>query len=96
MTSTYPKSLEPLGQAEAAGVSTRSMVPLILSIGGNWGRRVGFGPATERMDNANPTNRRQSGSLRGFWSLFITQFQGAFSDNMFKFLAIFFVMYAGY
>ena len=44
------------------------------------------------MDNANPTNNRQSGSLRGFWSLFITQFQGAFSDNMFKFLAIFFVM----
>ena len=44
------------------------------------------------MDNANSTNSRQSGSLRGFWSLFATQFQGAFSDNLFKFLAIFFVM----
>ncbi|MBT4902151.1 MAG: MFS transporter [Verrucomicrobia bacterium] len=44
------------------------------------------------MDNANPTNSRPEGSLRGFWSLFITQFQGAFSDNLYKFLAIFFVM----
>ena len=44
------------------------------------------------MDNSNPTNNRQSGSLRGFWSLFATQFQGAFSDNLYKFLAIFFVM----
>jgi acyl-[acyl-carrier-protein]-phospholipid O-acyltransferase/long-chain-fatty-acid--[acyl-carrier-protein] ligase len=44
------------------------------------------------MDNTNPTNRRPSGSLRGFWSLFATQFQGAFSDNLYKFLAIFFVM----
>ena len=68
------------------------MGPLILSIGGNWRRRVGFGLATEKMDNANPTNSRPEGSLRGFWSLFITQFQGAFSDNLYKFLAIFFVM----
>ncbi len=68
------------------------MNPLILSIGENWRRRVGFGPATENMDNANPTNSRPEGSLRGFWSLFITQFQGAFSDNLYKFLAIFFVM----
>ena len=44
------------------------------------------------MDNANPTNSRPVGSLRGFWSLFATQFQGAFSDNLFKFLAIFLVM----
>ena len=28
-------------------------------------------------------------SLRGFWSLFATQFQGAFSDNVLKNLAIF-------
>jgi hypothetical protein len=28
-------------------------------------------------------------SLRGFWSLFITQFQGAFSDNVLKNLVIF-------
>ena len=44
------------------------------------------------MDSSNPTNSRPSGSLRGFWSLFVTQFQGAFSDNLYKFLAIFFVM----
>ncbi len=30
--------------------------------------------------------------LRGFWSLFFTQFQGAFSDNVFKFLVIFLIM----
>jgi acyl-[acyl-carrier-protein]-phospholipid O-acyltransferase/long-chain-fatty-acid--[acyl-carrier-protein] ligase len=30
-------------------------------------------------------------SLRGFWSLFITQFQGAFSDNVFKFLVLFLI-----
>lgn len=29
--------------------------------------------------------------LRGFWSLFVTQFQGAFSDNIFKFLVIFLI-----
>jgi acyl-[acyl-carrier-protein]-phospholipid O-acyltransferase / long-chain-fatty-acid--[acyl-carrier-protein] ligase len=28
-------------------------------------------------------------SLRGFWSLFATQFQGAFSDNVLKNLVIF-------
>jgi len=44
------------------------------------------------MDNANSINSRPQGSLRGFWSLFITQFQGAFSDNLYKFLAIYFVM----
>ena len=49
-------------------------------------------PANQTMDSANPTNSRPSGSLRGFWSLFVTQFQGAFSDNLYKFLAIYFVM----
>ena len=34
-------------------------------------------------------SRTMSGSLRGFWSLFVTQFQGAFSDNVLKNLAIF-------
>ena len=29
-------------------------------------------------------------SLKGFWLLFVVQFQGAFSDNFFKFLVIFF------
>ena len=28
---------------------------------------------------------------RGFWSLFVVQFQGAFSDNVFKFLVIFLI-----
>ncbi len=28
---------------------------------------------------------------RGFWSLFVTQFQGAFSDNLFKFMVVFFI-----
>jgi acyl-[acyl-carrier-protein]-phospholipid O-acyltransferase/long-chain-fatty-acid--[acyl-carrier-protein] ligase len=28
---------------------------------------------------------------RGFWSLFVTQFQGAFSDNLFKFLVVFLI-----
>jgi acyl-[acyl-carrier-protein]-phospholipid O-acyltransferase/long-chain-fatty-acid--[acyl-carrier-protein] ligase len=31
----------------------------------------------------------QRASRRGFWSLFITQFQGAFSDNALKQLALF-------
>ncbi len=30
-------------------------------------------------------------STRGFWALFITQFQGAFSDNVLKWLAIFLI-----
>jgi len=34
----------------------------------------------------------ESGSLRGFWSLFITQFQGAFSDNVLKNLVIFLML----
>jgi hypothetical protein len=32
---------------------------------------------------------RPTGSLRGFWSFIATQFQGAFSDNVLKNLAIF-------
>lgn len=32
------------------------------------------------------------GELHGFWSLFITQFQGAFSDNVLKNLAIFMII----
>ncbi len=35
---------------------------------------------------ANPPKRQ---GLRGFWSLFLTQFQGAFSDNVLKNLVIF-------
>src|SRR6516162_854759 len=32
---------------------------------------------------------QNSTSLRGFWSLIVTQFQGAFSDNVLKNLVIF-------
>ena len=31
-------------------------------------------------------------SFKGFWSLFLTQFQGAFNDNAFKFIVIFMVL----
>ena len=36
-----------------------------------------------------PVSRPLEGTLRGFWSLFVTQFQGAFSDNVLKNLVIF-------
>ena len=32
---------------------------------------------------------QEHNSFRGFWSLFVTQFQGAFSDNLLKTLVIF-------
>jgi len=35
-----------------------------------------------------------NGGTRGFWALIVTQFQGAFSDNALKWLAIFFIMQA--
>ncbi len=35
--------------------------------------------------------REHPGWKRGFWSLFVTQFQGAFSDNLFKFLVVFLI-----
>lgn len=38
-----------------------------------------------------PTKETNPGWKRGFWSLFCVQFQGAFSDNVFKFLVIFIV-----
>src|SRR5437660_7676565 len=34
-------------------------------------------------------------SLRGFWSLIVTQFQGAFSDNVLKNLVVFMILSAG-
>ena len=42
-----------------------------------------------KSDSAEPT------SLRGFWSLFVTQFQGAFSDNVLKNLVIFMMIGLG-
>ena len=38
---------------------------------------------------------RTSGSLRGFWCLFVTQFQNAFSDNVLKFLVTFLIVGLG-
>jgi acyl-[acyl-carrier-protein]-phospholipid O-acyltransferase/long-chain-fatty-acid--[acyl-carrier-protein] ligase len=40
----------------------------------------------------SPASPRPDSWRRGFWSLFATQFQGAFSDNIFKFLVIFLVI----
>jgi acyl-[acyl-carrier-protein]-phospholipid O-acyltransferase/long-chain-fatty-acid--[acyl-carrier-protein] ligase len=40
-----------------------------------------------KIDNGN----QQAESNRGFWALFTTQFQGAFSDNVLKWLAIFLI-----
>ncbi|MEI9959890.1 MAG: hypothetical protein WDM76_01800 [Limisphaerales bacterium] len=42
------------------------------------------------------TESNQPASLRGFWSLFVTQFQGAFSDNALKWLAIFLITGMGF
>ena len=42
--------------------------------------------------NTNDSSR-SAGSLRGFWSFFATQFQGAFSDNVLKNLAIFVALF---
>jgi MFS family permease len=46
---------------------------------------VSFATVTEPKD----ISRQSESSLRGFWSLFVTQFQGAFSDNVLKNLVVF-------
>jgi len=45
-----------------------------------------------------PESNLSQGSvgLRGFWSLIVTQFQGAFSDNALKNLVVFLILTAGY
>src|ERR1022692_5143987 len=43
----------------------------------------------------NETEKQHS-SLRGFWALILTQFQGAFSDNALKWLAIFLISGLGF
>src|SRR6266498_1252758 len=56
-----------------------------------------------RMQNAEmsggiqpPASRlvapERSGGARGFWWLFVTQFQGAFSDNTYRTLAMFLII----
>jgi acyl-[acyl-carrier-protein]-phospholipid O-acyltransferase/long-chain-fatty-acid--[acyl-carrier-protein] ligase len=44
---------------------------------------------------ATPVPAPRPHSIRGFWALIATQFQGAFSDNVLKNLAIFFVLGLG-
>jgi len=44
---------------------------------------------------ATPLPAPRPTSTRGFWALIVTQFQGAFSDNVLKNLAIFFVLGLG-
>ena len=46
---------------------------------------VSFAAVTEPKD----ISQQSESSLRGFWSLFVTQFQGAFSDNVLKNLVVF-------
>jgi acyl-[acyl-carrier-protein]-phospholipid O-acyltransferase / long-chain-fatty-acid--[acyl-carrier-protein] ligase len=44
-------------------------------------------------NRANPETRIQKPeSLRGFWALIVTQFQGAFSDNVLKNLVVFMIL----
>ena len=42
------------------------------------------------MSNAPTISQSQEDySLKSYWSLFLVQLQGAFSDNLFKFLVVF-------
>ncbi|MBC8095797.1 MAG: MFS transporter, partial [Akkermansiaceae bacterium] len=43
-------------------------------------------------ETKNSDSSAAPASLRGFWSLFITQFQGAFSDNIYRTLAMFLII----
>ena len=43
---------------------------------------------TEIKTDASPA----APGLRGFWCLFVTQFQGAFSDNVLKNLVVFMIL----
>ncbi len=46
-------------------------------------------------DAAPAAGAREAGWQKGFWSLIVTQFQGAFSDNALKQLVIFMILGAG-
>ena len=48
-------------------------------------------PATARAVSPNPQPQPPD-SARGFWSLFVVQFQGAFSDNVYRTLAMFLIV----
>ncbi len=47
------------------------------------------GGVPQRPETVAPGGDSQRSSLRGFWALFVTQFQGAFSDNVLKNLVVF-------
>jgi len=47
---------------------------------------------TAEHRRSNDTGRPIPTGLRGFWCLFVTQFQGAFSDNAYKFLVTFLII----
>jgi len=49
---------------------------------------VSLAAVTEPKDDS----RQFESSLRGFWSLIVTQFQGAFSDNVLKWLVVFMIL----
>ncbi len=44
------------------------------------------------MTEPKHDSRQSESSLRGFWSLIVTQFQGAFSDNVLKWLVVFMIL----
>jgi acyl-[acyl-carrier-protein]-phospholipid O-acyltransferase/long-chain-fatty-acid--[acyl-carrier-protein] ligase len=44
------------------------------------------------MNRSGSESSSGTSSLRGFWSLFVTQFQGAFSDNVLKNLVVFMII----
>ncbi len=53
-------------------------------------------PATANsLSNSQTPGAHTAASLRGFWSLFATQFQGAFSDNVNKFLVLYLIIGTG-
>src|SRR2546428_6715788 len=57
-----------------------------------WRRTIRLGkPMSERLPNA-PPGSRSARDNPGFWSLVVTQFQGAFNDNALKFLVIYLVV----
>ena len=45
-----------------------------------------------RTPDPGPRTPDAPGRLRGFWALFVTQFQGAFSDNVLKWLVVFMIL----
>ena len=46
----------------------------------------------EGRDQPTGDGSKTANWRKGFWSLFVTQFQGAFSDNVFKFVVMFIIM----